>query len=379
MRVLITAASLDAVGGVQVYVRDLAAWLLAHDHSPVVYAPRLGEAAAQLRRLTIPVIDDLSTMAVAPDVIHGNSAVETMTAMLHFSAAPALFTCHAWRGPTGHPPHFPRLLRCVAVDDTCADRLRHEEGVPPEKLTVLLNGVDTARYPARTTPLPPRPRRALVFGNAAHETTHLPAVREACQRAGFEVVDVAASSSGTFVEAPELILGDYDLIFAKAKCALEGMASGAAVILCDVAGVGGMVRSADVARLRRQNFGARTLVHPVDTDVLAREIAAYDAADAAVVSETIRRTAASDDLHARIAELCEQLIAEQARTPIDRDAEGRAAAAFLRLVTASDTEHASRLNLVVQATHRVLQAPVVGPVLTRAARWLVRRGRKGAW
>jgi len=379
VRVLITAASLDAVGGVQIYVRELAAWLLAHDHSPVVYAPRLGDAAAQLRRLTIPVIDDLSTMAVAPDVIHGNGPVETMIAMLHFSAAPALFTCHAWRGPTGRPPHFPRLLRCVAVDDTCADRLRHEEGVPPGQLTVLLNGVDVTRYPARTTPLPPRPRRALVFGNAAHETTHLPAIREACRRSGIEVVDVAASSSGTFVDAPETILGDYDLVFAKAKCALEAMASGAAVILCDVAGVGGMVRSADVARLRRQNFGARTLVHAVETEVLAREIAAYDAADAAVVSDTIRRTAASDDLHARIAELCEELIVEQARTPIDREAEGRAAAAFLRLVTASDSEQTSRLNLVVQATHRVLQAPVVGPVLTRAARWLVRRGRKGAW
>ncbi|MEO8383374.1 MAG: glycosyltransferase [Acidobacteriota bacterium] len=378
MRILITAGSLDAVGGVQVYVRDLAAWLLARGHSPVVYGPQLGDAAAQLRRLTIPVTDDLDTIAVAPEVIHGNSSAETMTALLHFPSVPALFTCHAWRGRSGSAPRFPRLLRYVAVDDTCADRLRLEEGVSPETLTVLLNGVDTKRYQARVAPLPPRPRRALVFGNAAHETTHLPVIREACQRSGIEV-DVISSSSGTFTDHPEAFLGRYDLVFAKAKCALEAMACGAAVILCDVAGMGGLVRAVDLDRLRRLNFGARTLSAPVNVDALAREIAAYDPADAAVVSERIRRTAASDDLHARILELCEEVVALQAQAPIDRDQEARAAARFLRELTRAEGEQYARLNVVVQATHRVLRTPVIGPALSRIARRLVAGGRKRVW
>ena len=40
------------------------------------------------------------------------------------------------------------------------------------------------------------------------------------------------------------LTGDYDLVFAKARCALEAMAVGAAVVLCDTHGLGPMVTSA---------------------------------------------------------------------------------------------------------------------------------------
>ncbi|MEO8036047.1 MAG: glycosyltransferase, partial [Acidobacteriota bacterium] len=125
MRVLITNASLRFLAGTEVYVRDLATWLLEQGHWPVVYAPHLGDAATQIRRRTVPVTDDLSTIAVPPDVIHGNSAVETMIALLHFPQTPAIFVCHGWFGPA---LKFPRIFRYVAVDDTCADRLLLEEG-----------------------------------------------------------------------------------------------------------------------------------------------------------------------------------------------------------------------------------------------------------
>ncbi len=374
MRVLITAATFDGVGGVQVYVRDFAAWLLAHGHSPMVYARGLGIAAAQLRKLTIPVTDDLATFTDPPDVIHGNGAVETVSALLHFPLAPGLFTCHGTRGAEASPPAFSRLLRYVAVDDACADRVRQEGLVPEEKLTVLLNAVDTTRYRKRRELLPPRPKRALAFGNNAHEVSFLPVVREACARFGIEL-DVISHSSGTAVEHPETVLGDYDLVFAKAKCALEAMASGAAVILCDVPGMGGMVRSSDVERLRRINFGIRALEHPLDVERLAREIASYDAADATAVSNTIRRTAGSEELHDKILALCADVVAEQQRLPFDRDAEGKEAARFLRHLTGERSERASRLFLVAQAANRIMQAPVVGPLLTRGARWFVGRGR----
>ena len=40
---------------------------------------------------------------------------------------------------------------------------------------------------------------------------------------------------------PEELLPKYDLVFAKARCALEAMATGCAVVLCDFAGLGSMV------------------------------------------------------------------------------------------------------------------------------------------
>src|SRR5687767_6564357 len=62
MRVLITNTLLDRGGGTQTDVRDLAVWLHARGHSPFVYSPVLGDGAAQLRRHTIPVTEDLSTV-----------------------------------------------------------------------------------------------------------------------------------------------------------------------------------------------------------------------------------------------------------------------------------------------------------------------------
>lgn len=166
----------------------------------------------------------------------------------------------------------------------------------PEKVSVLLNAVDLETFRQRS-PLPPKPRRAVVFGNLAHELTFLPAVRSACRRASIEI-DVISAAAGTAVTHPESILGQYDIAFAKARCALEAMACGLAVILCDAPGVGGMVRLADLDRLRRLNFGVRTLRKPLSEETILAELALYDADDARAVSDRIRQTASSEALHA---------------------------------------------------------------------------------
>jgi len=378
VRVLITVGALGPIGGAQAYVRDLAVWLLRQGHLPVVYGPEHGRTAAQLARLTIPVTDDLSTLGVAPDLIHGNSAVETMTALMHFTKTPAIFVCHGWRPDITGAPGFPRILHYVAVDDTCADRLLCKESVPPEKLTVLLNGVDTARFPPRAVPLPARPARALVFGNAAHAAGHAAIVEEACRRAGI-ALDVVGEFAGTAVDAPETMLRNYDLVFAKAKCALEGMASGAAVIVCEGSGLGGLVTTQNLERLRRLNFGIRTLMLTALTvESVSREIAAYDASDATAVAATIRATATADTLHEQLLQLYESVLEEHRRKePEGWEAESHAAASFLRLLASERRPADANLNLVVQAAHRVLRAPIVGPTLTRVARWIVNRGKEG--
>jgi hypothetical protein len=371
MRVLIAGHSLDEIGGVQTYERDLASWLLARGHSPIVYGTELGEAARQFVRMTIPVTDDLRSVAAPVDVIHGDGPVETMAALLHFPTTPALFVCHGWGYLGRTTPHFPRIVRYVAVDDTCADRLRLREGIAPEKVSVLLNAVDVDTFRQRA-PLPPKPRRAVVFGNLAHELTFLPPIREACRRASIEL-DVVGASAGTAVTHPESILGDYDLAFAKAKCAMEAMACGLAVILCDAAGVGGMVRSTELDRLRRLNFGIRTLQKPLSAEAILAELALYDAADARAVSDRIRETASSDALHESLLAMYETVIEEHAGTRSDWMAESRAAAAFLHDLAIRDRHRQDRLWRLAKASQRVLQLPVVGRVATRVVDWLARR------
>jgi hypothetical protein len=373
MRVLIAGHALSEIGGVQRYEHELASWLLAHGHSPVVFATELGTAARQFDALTIAVVDDLRTITAPIDIIHGDSAVETMAALLHFPNTPAIFVCHGWEDFHHIAPLFPRILRYIAVDDTCADRLLTRDGIACDNVSVLLNGVDLDAFRQRA-PLPPKPRRAMVFGNLAHELTFLPPIREACRRAAIEL-DILGAATETDVTHPELLLGGYDLAFAKAKCAIEAMACGLAVILCSDAGVGGMVRSVDFDRLRRLNFGIRALHKPLSAETIVEELALYDPEDARAVSDRIRQTASTDDVHAALLSTYEAVIAEHATltTPIDPVAESRAAALFLRNLAILDRERSRTVWTLAKASHRILRMPVIGTIATRALRRMMRR------
>jgi len=228
LRVLITNTTLASFTGSETYVRDLALGLLRKGQNPIVYSPELGEIAQELRAATVPVLDHLEAMVAVPDVIHGNHNADLMTALLQFPCVPAVFFCHSWTQWLAAPPLHPRILRYVAVDDTCRDRIEFEHSIPEERVQVLLNATDLERFKPRK-PLPSRPQRALIFSNGANEYTHLGAVREACARAGIELDVVGAGVNGA-TSKPELVLPKYDLVFAKARCALESLAVGAAVI-----------------------------------------------------------------------------------------------------------------------------------------------------
>jgi Glycosyltransferase Family 4 len=327
LRVLITNTTLSHRSGTELYVRDLAVGLLRRGHAPVVYTPDRGGVADEIRAATVPVVDDLRAVAEPPDVIHGHHAVETVTALLRCAGVPAVFVCHdrlAWHDA---PPRFGRIRRYVAVDENCRDRLVLEHGIPPDEVRVHLNWVDLDRFRPRP-PLPGRPGRALVFGSPGRAAPHLPAVRSACEAAGLGL-DVLGTQAGPSRARPEDVLGDYDLVFATARCALEALAVGAAVVLCDARGAGPLVTAGDFDRLRRLNFGRRALVRALRPDVLAEEIARYDAADAAEVSQRARATAGMQAALDEWLSLYREVIAEGERGACTWDEERQAAADFL--------------------------------------------------
>ena len=186
--------------------------------------------AQELRQATVPVVDDLNAIGVPPDIIHGQQEFETMTALLRFPAVPAVYFCHDWL--MKNTPHFPRILRYVAVDHTCRDRLVFEHAIPEERIQLLFNFVDLARFKPRG-PLPARPKCALMFSNYAREDGRLNAAREACARAGIEL-DVVGERVGNICARPEEALPQYDIVFAKGRAALEALAVGTAVVLCGI-------------------------------------------------------------------------------------------------------------------------------------------------
>lgn len=362
LRVLITNHFLRGRTGSELFVCELATSLLRRGHTPIVYSPQLGPSARELRDATVPVIDNLDAISSPPDLIHGQHHVETMAALLRFPNTPAAFFCHGWLPWEETPPQHPRILRFVAVDDTCRDRLVCESSVPEDRVSVILNSVDTDQFQPRA-PLPAKPARALLFSNGA---THVDAVREACRRARL-TLDVIGADSGNVSTRPQDILGQYDIVFAKARCALEALAVGSAVVLCDKVGVGPMVTTSEMDQLRRLNFGVRTLQGSVNPDVLEKEIARYDAADAAEVSRRIRNGAGREAAIDQIVALYKDVVEEFAETAHDADAEARAEASYLQqLALHLEGERNQLLNSqTFRLRNRLLNLPIAGALFRK--------------
>jgi predicted transcriptional regulator len=329
LRVLITNNTLAGRAGTELYVRDIALALLNRGYSPVAYSSLLGEVAQELRAATVPVIECLDAMAVPPNLIHGHHHLEIMTALLHFPNVPAISFCHGWLPWEEMPPKFPRILRYVAVDETCRDRLILEHGIPEERVCLLLNFVDLQRFKSRGA-LPTTPKRALVFSNYASESNILPVIRAACAQSNVSL-DSLGIGSRNATSRPESLLPHYDLVFAKGRAALEALAVGNAVVLCDAVGAGPIVTTENMEKLRRLNFGIRALRNPMEAGVLCQEIARYNATDAAQVCAWVRDTAGMDSALDNLLNLYTEVVEEHKRTPAsDTAAEMRAASTYLR-------------------------------------------------
>jgi hypothetical protein len=104
------------------------------------------------------------------------------------------------------------------------------------------------------------------------------------------------------------VLPEYDLVFGKARCAIESLAVGCAVVVCDELGLGALVTTKSVEAMRQLNFGARTLRRPITAENVGAEIDAYDASDAAAVTGRMRVSADVDLLADQYAALYEELL-----------------------------------------------------------------------
>lgn len=289
LRILLTNNTLGPRSGTELYVRDLALELARLGHFPVAYSPRLGDVAEELRAATIPVIDDLNNLSRPPDIIHGQHHHETLTALLHFPFTPAIQVCHGWAPPQEAPVAYPTIMTHVAVDDLCRERLLTEGGIDEDRVETLYNFVDMKRFHRVREPRS-LPKRALVFTNYTREIPA--AIREACEEFGIEVLDIAGIPSGRILKKPEEVLTSYDLVFAKARAAMEAMASGCAVILTHKDGLGGLVTPERLETLRRLNFGARTMQGlPLTVANVRAELDRYKAEDVALVTDWVRESA----------------------------------------------------------------------------------------
>lgn len=104
------------------------------------------------------------------------------------------------------------------------------------------------------------------------------------------------SGTGTYVRDLGLELvrqAHHPVIFTPVAgpIAVEAMAVGCAVVLCDQVGLGPLVTTKRSDELRAVNFGRRSLSNPITPENLLGEMARYDSGNAAEVSRRLRACA----------------------------------------------------------------------------------------
>lgn len=323
--VLITNHKLSGRTGTEIQTRNLALALLQAGHRPIVYSQTHGPIVDALRARSIVVTDDINTITLPIDVIHGHHNSCTATAAVRFPHVPAIFLCQDFAQWHDYPPKLPNIRRYLATSEANFDRLTAEGGVCSTDSQLLLNCVDLDRCQAGP-PLPDRPTRALLF---AKGRSYVRAVQQACDNRGI-ALEVIGSAVDRLVADPEAHIRDAHLVFASGLGAMESIACGRAVVVCDPRGLAGFCSAADYPTYRRHNFGLRLLSKPLTVAAIEAEIDSYDPTSAMQVSASFRADGGFSHYVAQLEEIYDAVIAEHRASPVPQSAWHRAIADHLQ-------------------------------------------------
>lgn len=329
-RVLITNNTLDIRAGTELYVRDICKQLLAKGWNPITYSTILGVVAEEIRALGVPVIDDLTKLAEPPDLIHGHHHLETMTAIQSFPGVPVIHVCHGWVPWEEAPPMHPQIKRYIAANALCRERLVSENGIPDDRVDMVLNFADMDVFQTREK-LPKKITKALLFNNhLTKEDSLVQMLRQVCQSEG-ATLDLYGASSGIVSDNPDQLLKNYDLVFATGRSAIEALAVRCAVVVCDQNGFAGMVTPERLEKYRELNFAYRLVKQcPRPTfKQIQDELKLYDIEKSELVTMKIREEACAKKATTKLVEIYSQVLKEHPPIVHAPTPDQKASAAYL--------------------------------------------------
>lgn len=259
MKILFTNYCIDKGTGTEMFLLDLCAELVRLGHNCAVYTTRHGVLVDRFLAIGVPVVDDLGRVPWVPDVLHCQHSMETLSAISYFLPVPALYLCHDATVWYDMCPPLPCVERCLAVDTYVRERVSRDVGLPENAIGLAFNAVDERRFTlVNTYRYGSQPRNALLFHSNLTGTSFKLSIQRACDYLGIEL-DEAGHGGKKFIVQPEKELPNYDLVFAKGRCAIEALASGCSVILAGGEGLGPLITPANFHALQPANFGRSLL------------------------------------------------------------------------------------------------------------------------
>lgn len=318
MRILIANVWIGGRSGSEVHTKELAMGLRRRGHACTVFVGQLKQVDEDVRQLREAgvIVTEKPDPAEIPDVIVGHHLRETTLACLLYPSTPAIQVCHDATHQRDRAAGGDVVQAWGAVDAFCQERFARETGLPPEKIPLTFNPVDLSLFPPREMPPRTPPRKAALFFSDANTPAILTTIRQACERQGI-ALDVIGPGQ-RFEQDPGRVLAGYDLVFGKARCAIEALASGAHVILCAPEGVGPEISPTNFHELRRRNFGRSLLTEPLGSALLERRILGLEWSTTAELTRLIREHNNTD----KLAEHMESLLRPISSVEVDRSVVG---------------------------------------------------------
>ncbi len=284
MRVVIGTLALAYPGGTESYCLTVARELDRLGHDVILFADELGPLADQAAEGSFDVARELAELPPVCDAVLANDAITAGLLAERYPDTRLVYCIHSPIFDPQQPPLAPGLVDAiVAPSERFAARGRaFALDVPVVRLT---QPIDTERFAPSEPPRVP-PRRALVLSNYL-DGRRRDALVETWTAAGIECVRVGGKDRVAFDVRRDI--AEADIVVAKARAALEGMACGKAVYVFDAFGGDGWVTSENYKLLEADNFAGLATDHPVDRRGLAADLERYDPDMGWINRETVVR------------------------------------------------------------------------------------------
>jgi hypothetical protein len=286
MKILITNWVILNNSGTELYVKELAIELKKRGHDIEIFTRFKGKLADELNHQNINVVTNLSLLKNKPDIIHAHHNILASKVASYFKKTPIVLFIHDRTSYLDYPLIHKNIMRYVAVDYNCRERYLLEGKFKEEDIDIIFNWYNPERFTIKNK-INPVPKKALIFSNYIDKGKIFLEIQAACKSLNIHL-DIIGFNSGNQHDIPELILNNYDIVFAKAKAGIEALSTANALIVCDYRGLGGMVTPENVEQYRNFNFGMKLMTKPIRKDLIINEIKKYNSTDIEFVSQYIR-------------------------------------------------------------------------------------------
>ena len=213
---------MGGLSGTERYTRTLAHALLSRGHVVAVYSPAEANDSLERQPDGLRVFRTLDAVSFEPDVLHCHHLPCAIDAVLRWPRTPSLFVVHDATEWHDALPPVAAFDLVVAVDQRCADRVTRE--APGVCAEIVPNPVEHDRIAvARRSQ---KARSLLIYGKSAREPWWNRSVRLAALANGIWRFRTLAGNRDPLSQ-----IGQYDIILATARCAIEAILSGAYTIL----------------------------------------------------------------------------------------------------------------------------------------------------